>query len=323
MKQKVVITDYEYPQVDQERKIITEYGAELVTCQLKGEQELAAALRDADAVIVQYAEITASVIEAMERCKIIIKYGIGVNNIDAGAAGKKGIYVCNVPDYGVDEVSNHAIAMLLALAKKLPIVTSSLRGGNWGYQCTVPLYRLSGSVLGLVGFGRIPALVANKMAGFDMKILAYDPYARPQTAAKIGVELVDFDTLCRQSDFVSIHCPLTPETTHLFRKETFFNMKSSAFLINTARGPIVHEQDLVEALQQKQIAGAALDVYESEPLSPDCQLLKLDNLIATPHCAWYSEQAVSSLQRMVAEEVVRVLGGEPPQNCTNRKLLEN
>ncbi len=315
---KVVITDFEYPNVDQETKIITESGAQLQACHLKTEEEIIAAVRDADAVIVQYAVITRKIIDHMQNCKMIIKYGIGVNNIDSAAATEKGIYVCNVPDYGVDEVSNHAIALLLALAKKLPVITKALRGGDWGYTSTVPLFRLAGSTLGLVGLGRIPSLVAKKISGFGMRILAFDPYMTPEAARERSAELVDFETLCRESDFISIHCPLTDSTTHLFDEKAFALMKKTAFLINTARGPVIEEQALIQALKSGKIAGAGLDVFENEPISQESELLRMDNVIATPHCAWYSEEAISTLQRKVAEEVVNVLGGNPPFNRTNK-----
>ncbi len=318
---KVVITDYEYPNIDQERAIITGSGAELAAFQVKDEEGLIEIVRDADAVVVQYANITPKVIKAMEHCKMIIKYGIGVNNIDSMAATEKGIYICNVPDYGIDEVSNHAIAMMLALAKKLPIVTKSLRGGEWGYLSTIPLFRLQDSTLGLVGLGRIPSLVAKKMSGFGMNILAYDPYAKEDYARSQGVTLVDFDTLIERSDFVSVHCPQTEETTHLFNKEVFTRMKKTAFLINTARGPIVDQTALIEALKSGEIAGAGLDVFEQEPIEKDSELLKMDNVIATPHCAWYSEQAITTLQRKIAEEVINVLKGNKPFNCTNKVAL--
>ncbi|TQI68327.1 C-terminal binding protein [Clostridium sp. KNHs216] len=319
---KVVITDFEYPNVDQEIKIITESGAELMPCHLKSEDEIIAAVKDADAVIVQYADITKNIIDRMERCKVIIRYGIGVNNIDSDAATSKGIYVCNVPDYGVDEVSNHAISMLMALIKKLPVITKALRGGDWGYTSTVPLFRMAGSTLGLVGLGRIPSLVAKKMAGFDVRILAFDPYVTAEDAEKRGVRLVDFETLCKESDFISIHCPLTASTTHMFDKNVFQMMKKTAYLINTSRGPVINEKDLIEALRTGEIAGAGLDVYEKEPISSDSELLKMDNVIATPHSAWYSEEAISTLQRKVAEEVVNILGGGRPINCTNKALLK-
>lgn len=320
-KMKVVITDYEYESIAQEREIIAAAGAELFDYQCRNGDGLIAATQDADAVIVQYAAMTADVIEHLQHCKVILKYGIGVNNIDVEAAAKKGIAVCNVPDYGIDEVANQSIAFLLALAKKLPIVTRALRGGDWSVRAAVPLFRLSGAVLGLVGFGRIPQDVARKMLGFGMRVIAYDPYASPEEAARMGVTLVDFDTLCRKSDFISLHCPLTKETTHLIDREALSKMKPTAFLINTARGPVVSEPDLIAALEAGALAGAALDVFEDEPLAQSSPLLKLEHVICTPHCAWYSEEAIATLQRKAAEEVVHVLAGNPPRSCVNRAAL--
>lgn len=319
---KVVITDYEYADVEKERKIITDAGFYFEALQCKNEQEVIDACRHADAVIVQYCTISRKVIEAMQHCKMVIKYGIGVNNIDSEAATEKGIYVCNVPDYGVDEVSNHAIAMLLALSKKLLVITKSMRKGEWGYASIVPLHRMEGSTLGLVGLGRIPTLVAKKMANFGLKILAFDPYMNEQEAKRRGVQLVDFHTLCRESDYISIHCPLTEDTHHIFNKETFREMKPNALLLNTARGPVICEQDLIEALEQGEIAGAGLDVYEDEPLDINSKLLNMEQVICTPHCAWYTEDAVSAVQSKAAEEVVNVLSGNKPWNATNQKALE-
>lgn len=318
---KVVITDCQYPEVDTERRIITGAGHTLETFQVKNEAELVAATRDADAIIVQYAAMTHAVIEQLENCKIIIKYGIGVNNIDCTAATEHGVYVCNVPDYGTDEVSNHAIALLFALCKKLPQLTKQLEAGEWSYAPAVPLYRMDGATLGLVGFGRIPQLVAKKMVGFGLNIIANDPYISEEAAQAFGVTLVDFDTLCTQSDYISVHCPLTEQTTRLFNAEAFKKMKPTAFLINTARGGILDEQALIKALNSREIAGAGLDVFEQEPPNKDNPLLVMQNVVATPHTAWYSEQAIEALQKKVAEEVVNVLAGNRPWNLCNREVI--
>ena len=321
MKQKVVITDYQYDAISQEEAIVRGAGFELVSRQKSTPEQVLEITRDADAIITQYCNIDKTVIDQLEHCKIIIKYGIGINNIDADAASAKGIYVCNVPDYGIDEVSNHAIALLFALNKKLPVITDALKGGDWGYSSIVPLRRLAGSTLGLVGFGRIPQAVARKMSGFGVRTIAYDPYCSAERMAVMGVEKVEIDTLIRESDNISIHCPYTPDTHHMFNAAAFASMKDSAFLINTARGPIIDEQALLEALKAGAIAGAGLDVFESEPITPEHPLLQLPNVIATPHCAWYSEEAIRVLQRSVAEEVVRVLQGNPPLHPCNAKQL--
>ncbi len=319
---KVVITDYQYENINQEKKIFEEAGIELQEYQLKDPKDLIGVIDDADAVITQYSDINADVIEHLQHCKMIIKYGIGVNNIDVEVATRKGIYVCNVPDYGVEEVSNHAITMILALSKKLPTITRALREGDWGYSSIVPLFRFSEATIGLVGFGRIPQLVAKKLSGFGVKILAYDPYINSELAKEMGVIPVDFETLCKESDYISLHCPLTADTEHLFNLDTFKMMKDTAVLVNTARGPIIKEEDLVIALKEGLIAGAGLDVFEKEPVSSDNPLLHMENVIATPHCAWYSLRAIDNVQRKAAEEVANVLLGNEPFNCVNRKALK-
>lgn len=319
---KVVITDYEYQDVEKERKILEAAGIVLDECQCRTEQALIDACREADGVIVQYCAITERVIRAMERCRVIIKYGIGVNNIDVDAASAKGIYVCNVPDYGVDEVSNHAIAMMLALSRGLKSLNESLTSGAWGYAPVVPLHRMAGSTLGLVGLGRIPSLVAKKMAGFGLRILAYDPFARPEAARELGVELVEFDTLVAESDYISIHCPLTPRTQGLFGPENFRRMKPTAILVNTARGPVIQQQALEEALRTGELAGAGLDVYEQEPLPKDSPLLHMSNVICTPHCAWYTEEAVTAVQEKAAQEAANVLTGHAPWHAVNAAAVK-
>lgn len=318
---KVIITDYQYENINQEKQIISSAGFELFEYQEKKPTALIPLVKDADAIITQYSEINEMVIESLKHCKMIIKYGIGVNNIDVEAASKKGIYVCNVPDYGIDEVSNHAITFILALSKKLKQEDMFFRNGNWGYSEIVPVSRFSGRTIGLMGFGRIPQLVARKLSGFGVNVIAYDPFCPESTFREYGVESVDFNTLCEKSDFVSIHCPLTTETHHVFNKDAFSKMKKNACIINTARGSVVDENALIEALENGDIAGAALDVYESEPLNKGSKLFSFKNVILTPHCAWYSEEAISTLQRKVAEEVVNVLKGNAPFNCVNRKKV--
>ncbi len=319
---KVVITDYEYQDVEKERKILEAAGIALDERQCRTEQALIDACREADGVIVQYCAITERVIREMEQCRVIIKYGIGVNNIDVDAASAKGIYVCNVPDYGVDEVSNHAIAMMLALSRGLKPLNESLECGAWGYGPVVPLHRMADATLGLIGLGRIPSLVAKKMAGFGLRILAYDPFARPEAARELGVELTEFDTLVAESDYISIHCPLTPQTQGMFGLETFRRMKPTAVLVNTARGPVIRQQALVEALQAGELAGAGLDVYEQEPLPKDSPLLHMSNVICTPHCAWYTEEAVTAVQEKAAQEAANVLTGHDPWHAVNAAAVK-
>lgn len=318
---KVVITDYEYQSIDTERAILEEAGYELKACHLKTSEEIIEEVKDAEAIIVQYAEITREIIQHMERAKLIVRYGIGVNNIDERAAAEKGIYVCNVPDYGVEEVANHAVMLILALAKKVIPLDKSIKEGKWDYNLAVPEYRISECKLGLIGFGRIPQAVAKRLGAFGMGLMTYDPYLDSKKAEVLGVKMVDYSELLEKSDFISVHCPLTEDTYHMIGMQELKAMKKSAFLVNTARGGIIDEKALVFALKKGIIAGAGLDVFEKEPIDFSNELLNLPNCITTPHCAWYSETAISNLKRMVAEEVVNVLGGNKPFHCVNKSLI--
>ncbi len=314
---KVVITDYEYPNVDSERRIVEGFGATLRDCQCKSEAELIEETRDADAVIVQYCRITRQVIEKMEHCRLIIKYGIGVDNIDLKAAREHGIDVANVPAYGVEEVANHAMAFLLSTARAIPFLTAQLKEGIWGAGSLGKLQRLSTCCLGLWGFGRIPKAVCKRALSFGMRVIAYDPYLTPEQIRAEGAEAVGREELIAESDYLSLHCHLNAETRHMVNIDVFKKMKNTAYLINIARGGIVCQEDLIRALQDGLIAGAALDVFETEPLPADSPLLSMPNVIATSHMAWYSEQALADVQRMAAEEVVHVLAGNPTRTLMN------
>lgn len=320
---KVVITDYTYETLDVEREVLSQLdNIELRDYHYRTEEEVIRIARDCDVLVVQYAPITRRVIESLKRCRMIIRYAIGVDNIDLQAATEQGIYVVNVPDYGIDEVSTHAVCLILAAMRKLLQTVDDVRSGKWNYALVKPLHRTMGSTLGLVGLGRIPSSVAEKMSGFGMKILAYDPYVSQSQADALGVELVDLDTLVQNSDCISIHCPLNAQTHHMFDINTFRKMKPSAFLVNTARGAVVNEEDLIVACQTGLIAGAAIDVTEREPIPTDSPLLQLKNILLTPHIAWYTEESIVSLKRKLSEEIVRLAHGEIPINVVNKELLK-
>lgn len=314
---KVVICDYYYESLDQEKQVFSQLDVDLRDHHCKTEEEVIAVASDCDALICQFAPITRRVIENLKNCRVIVRYAIGVDNIDLKAAEEHGICVCNVPDYSVDEVSNQAIALLLDCAKKLTYLADQVKQGNSSYTVVKPLYRIAGKTLGLVGFGRIPRLVAKKMAGFGVDIITYDPMVNEAAAKELNVTPVSLEELVRRSDYISVHCPLMESTRHMFNKELFQKMKPTAIFVNTARGGVVKEEDLVWALENGVIGMAGLDVTEVEPVSVDNPLLKLPNAVVTPHAAWYSEEAVLSLQRMVAEEVVRALKGEPLRSPVN------
>lgn len=315
---KVVIVDYYYDSLEREKAIFAPHGFHVEDYHCKTEDEVIAVAQDADALIVQFAPITRHVIESLKKCRCIVRYAIGVDNIDVRAATEHDIYVCNVPDYSLDEVSNQAITLLLACARKLTLMDRLVRQGVWKYQPSMPLYRMEGKRLGLVGLGRIPSLVARKIAGFGLDIIAYDPYRSEEYAKMLGVKLVSLDELLETSDYVSLHCPLTEQTHHLIDRAALGKMKKTAILVNTARGGVVNQVDLAEALAAGTIAMAGLDVCEKEPIEKDSPLLSMDNVIITPHMSWYTQEAVQSLQTKVAEEVARVLTGQKPANPVNQ-----
>ncbi len=320
-KFKVVITDYEYPHIEIERQLVESGGAELVAGQCLSEADLIALTRDADAVINQYALMTPAVMAAMERCRVIVRYGIGLDTIDIPAASRAGIMVCNVTTYGIHEVSDHTIAMFLACVRKLDMMNRRVKSGTWDCNLARPITRIHGTTFGLMGFGNIPRMVAAKLKPWGMRMMACDPYADPSVFADLGVERVTMDQLLTASDYLSCHVPLTEETHHLCDYDLFRRMKPGAYFINTSRGPVVDEAGLHRALSEGCLGGAALDVMENEPAPASHPLYACENVMITPHMAWYSEESGKDLQRMAAEEAMRVLNGEAPLSCVNREAL--
>ena len=311
---KVVITDCDHPSVEIERKILSEINPEFLLAHCNTENEVIEAAKDADAIINQYAPITKRVIESLKKCKVITRYGVGVDNIDVEAATEHKIIVANIPDYCVDEVSTHTLALILACARGITLLDNKIREKKWDFTLAKPLFRTKGKTLGLFGLGRIARAVAQKASGFGFKIIAYDPYV---SKVDDGIELVEFSKLLSNSDFISIHSPLTDETRHLFGENKLRAMKKTAYLINTSRGPIVDEEALYNILKKRWIAGAALDVMEKEPPDWENLLLKLDNLIITPHISFYSEESYVELKTKTAKAVLSVLKGGLPRAMVN------
>jgi D-3-phosphoglycerate dehydrogenase len=316
----VAVADSVFPNLDLAREMVARAGAELRLSPQPTPEAIVATAQGADAVLVTYAKITADMIGQMKKCRIISRFGIGVDNVDLDAATRAGIVVTKVPDYCIDEVSDHAVALLLSLIRKIPFASARAHSGKWDMPAVVPIHRLRGTVLGLMGFGRIPQLVAPKAQAFGIKVVAYDPYVPAPVMEKAGVGRVEFPELLKVSDYVSIHSPLLPETRHLFSTDVFRQMKPGALIVNTARGPIVDEAALAAALDAKQIAGAALDVLEQEPPTSS-PLFGRDNVILTPHTSFYSVESLEELQTKAAEEVVRVLAGQAPRNPVNPEAL--
>jgi D-3-phosphoglycerate dehydrogenase len=316
----VAVADSVFPNLDLARAVVSRAGAELRLASQPTPEGIVAAARDADALLVTYAKINADMIREMKKCRIISRFGIGVDNVDIEAATRAGIVVTKVPDYCIDEVSDHAMALLLSLVRKIPFSSARAHAGRWEMPAVTPIHRLRGTVLGLVGFGRIPQLVAPKAKAFGMRVVAYDPYVPQAVMDLAGVGRVEFAELLKISDYISIHSPLLPETHHLFSTDVFRQMKPGALIVNTSRGPVVDEAALAAALDAKQIAGAALDVLEQEP-PVSSPLFGRDNVILTPHTSFYSVESLEELQTKAAEEVVRVLSGQPPRNPVNPEAL--
>jgi D-3-phosphoglycerate dehydrogenase / 2-oxoglutarate reductase len=319
---RVAVSDSVFPNLDPARELLSTIGAELELAAASTPDAIAQVAAEADALLVTYAKITAEMIQQMHRCRIISRFGIGVDNVDLAAASSAGIVVTKVPDYCIDEVSDHTLALLLAAARKISLANAQVQRGRWEMPAVVPIHRLRGGVLGLVGFGRIPQLVAPKAQSFGLRVIAFDPYMPADGFERAGVQRVDFSRLLRDSDYVSIHTPLLPETRGLFNTEVFNQMKPTAYLINTARGPIVDDEALARALDAGRLAGAALDVLPQEP-PINSPLIGRENVIITPHTSFYSEESLLELQRKAAEEVVAVLTGKPPRNPVNADVLES
>jgi D-3-phosphoglycerate dehydrogenase len=315
-KTKVVLTDYVWESVDMERRILGD-GVNLVTLQTRKPEEFAAEAADCVALLNTYAgPITAEVMAKMPQCKIIARYGIGVDTIDLEAATQAGIIVTNNPTYCIDEVAEHTMALLLSAARKITFYDRQVRSGKWAVPPGKPIRRLSGSIIGLVGYGNIARQVAVRSAAFGMKVLYADPFVKPGQFDTPG-EKVELDALLAQSDFVSLHPPLTPKTRGLMNDEAFGRMKKSAVLVNCSRGPVIDTAALVRALDAGTLAGCALDTVDPEPLSDPHPLRGRENVIINPHAAWYSEEAMQGLQAGAPNEVRRVLAGEWPINVVN------
>lgn len=308
----IAVTDSPFPSLDPVKDALKALDPDIRMAKTTSADDVIAVARDADAVIVCYAQITAAVVAGLTRCKVIGRTGLGVDNIDVPAAAARGITVTYVPDYCIAEVSDHAMALILALARKVTLANTLVQSGRWELPPIVPLRRLERQVLGLVGFGNIPRAVVPKARAFGLTVIAHDPYVGKDVLASASVEGVSFDELLACSDFISVHAPLLPATRGLINAAAFGKMKKGAFIVNTARGPLIDESALISALDSGHLGGAALDVVATEPLPKDSGLLGRDNVILTPHTAFYSVEALIELQTKAATDVARVLAGEKP-----------
>ena len=325
-KPKVVITDFDYGDLDVERPILEAAGARVVGLQAKSETDLFEEVRDCDAVMNQYARVGAESIARMERCRVIARYGIGVDIVDVDAATQKGILVTNVRDYCTDEVADHAIGLWLALARKLLQYNAATHRGVWRWQTGRPIHRLQGRTMGIVSFGRIGQAIACRAKAFGVELIAYDPYLADGVAESKSVQRVGKEEILARSDYLMMQVPMTPETRHFLGEEEFNRMKEGAIIINTGRGPTIDNAALYHALKEGRVAGAGLDDPEEEPAKrkkwdpAGNPLFSLDNVIVTSHVAYYSEESIRLARETAASEVTRVLKGQRPLNPVNNVI---
>ena len=306
----IAVTDSVFPTLDPAKTALARLNPTFRMSNSVNADDILAVARDADAILVTYAKLTREILTQLTKCKAIGRFGLGVDNIDLTAAKEKGIAVNYVPDYCIREVSDHTMALLLALIRKVPFSNKLVQSGRWEMPAVVPIRRIEGTVLGLVGFGHIPRLVAPKAQSFGIKVMAYDPYVKPEAFKAANVEGVDLDTLLKNADYISVHAPLLPATRGMLNATAFAKMKKGVYIVNTARGPLIDEPALLAALDAGQVGGAGLDVVAAEPLAKDSPLLGRDNVIISPHTGFYSIEALEELQTKCATDVARVLSGE-------------
>jgi len=320
---KILITDYAWATLEPEREVLSAIGAELIVAETGTEIEFLKYAPDVDGILTNWAKVTTDVVKAAEKCQVIGRYGIGLDNIDVATATSLGMVVFNVPTYCLEEVSDHAMALVLAMARKVPRLNNEVKNRSWDRNIGPQIYRIRRRKFGLIGFGKIGQLIVPKAKGFGMEVLAYSPSLTDTVAKVYGVKNVDFEELLTESDFITIHCPLVPETSNLINADALSKMKSTAYLINTARGGVVDHNALFHALQENWIAGAGLDVLPDEPPAADFALLDLDNVIITPHAAFWSDESINDLQISAARGVLEVLTGEIPDAIVNPEVLQS
>jgi D-3-phosphoglycerate dehydrogenase len=309
---RVVVTDRAFPSLHHEEAVAQAHGTELAAHRCRLEDETAEATAGAQVVFVNFAPITRRVLEGLGPDAVVIRYGVGYDNVDVEAATEAGVRVANVPDYGTGTVADHAAALVLALLRRLPVYDHAIRQGGWAAPADAdPVRALAEATVGLIGTGRIGLALADRLRAFGLRILAFDPYADAGALAERGIERVELDALLGAADAISLHAPATPETHHVIGAASLAKLKPGAVVVNTARGALVDEAALADALASGRLAGAGLDVFEEEPLAADSPLRRHPNVLLTPHAAFYSDRSVDDLQRLAAEEAGRALAGEP------------
>jgi D-3-phosphoglycerate dehydrogenase len=318
---KIVITDCDHDSIDIERAVARAAGVELVLAQCRTEDEVIHAAAGADAIVVQYAPITAKVLDALPGLKAIGRYGVGVDTLDVAAATARGVAVCNVPDYGTEDVSGHAIALAVSRARGITQLDRGVRRGEYSLGPVQPLHRISERVFGVVGLGLIGAATGRKAKGLGYQVIGSDPLLAPGDVTEDGITVVSFEELIAGADVISLHVPLNQHTHHLINGDVLDRVKPGAVLVNTCRGGVVDTEAVAAALTDGRLHAAGLDVFEVEPLPRTSPLLELDNAVLTPHAAWYSEESYAELKRRTVENVVEVCAGRTPRNILNIEVL--
>ncbi len=304
---KVVILDDRFESYEEEKSVLSEIECSIEMCRSSDEEDIIKCVHDADAIIVNLAPINKRIIKSLKRCRVISRYGVGYDNIDVEEAVKSNIWVANVPDYSIEDVSDHALALLLDCVRKISFKDRKIREGAWDLHKAQPVRRINGKILGIVGYGRIARAFHRKVSGLGLKeVLVYDPYVSGDIIKKYGGRKVDFDYLIKGSDYISIHVPLSKDTKGMFGDREFSKMKRSAILINTSRGAVIEEKSLIKALEEGKIECAGIDVFEKEPLPDNHPFKKLDNVVITDHAAYYSEESIIELKKKAAKNVLEV-----------------
>ena len=312
----VCVSDKRHALYDIEKDMLAGIGAELRLCSCGTEEDLIAQCGQADAVLLDLAPMTARAIAGLEKCRVISRYGVGYENVDLDAASKAGIQVTNVPDYCMEDVSDHALALMLSCLRHIPMRDRMVRQGAWNLQATS--FRLKGRTLGVIGAGRIARALIRKVSGFGLaEVLAYDPYLSAEELGRIGVRKVELAELLAKSDIISLHLHANAETCGMICRETLEQMKETAILINVSRGPLVNDDDLLEALRSHRILAAGLDTHNHEPLGADSPFCRLDNVVLTDHTAYSTMEGVEELKTKAAQNVIDVLTGRPVRYPVN------
>lgn len=318
---RIVVTDHIFADLEYEKAAAKTLGTELEVFNVATEEEAISVLRGADIALVNFAPITDAVLSAMAPGAVIVRYGIGYDNVDLEAADARGVSVCNIPDYGGDTVADHAVTLVLMLVRKINHFDHILRAGKWiSPPDLAPILASSQTTVGLLGTGRIGIAVAQRLKSFGFKVIAYDPFANQEVVGEYGIELLSLDELFERSNVISLHAPATPETSKVVNAGNLAKMKTGSFIVNTARGTLVDQDAVLAALETGQLAGVGLDVFDPEPLPEDHGLRLNPNAILTPHAAFYSEQSLQNLQRLASEEAIRAGRGENLRCLLNRPV---